>query len=117
MLITMASVWVQTANLKAALTALQGQVGSLVDSLNEENTMFMDAVQVEFAKQRLGLEEVVISAQAKLLGLEARRRCNEKTGGATGGEKGLLPDKMMVPEKFSDVTTHWQKWKGLSRSH
>ena len=69
---------------------------------------------MEFNRHRLGLEEVVFSAQAKFSELEAKLAflASEKPGDTkSGGKKGFLPDKMMVPEKFSDDITHWRKWK------
>jgi hypothetical protein len=109
----MSSVDEKIAGLEREVSGLQNQMGSLASTLVDEKAKFMDAVQVEFAKQRLNLGQVVAEAQAKFLELEARLRSTERPGGGApaGGKKGFLPDKMMVPEKFSDDISQWRKWK------
>ena len=107
----MVSVDEKIVNLEREVLELQGTVAQLVGSLNVEKIQFMDAVQKEFAKHKLGLAEVVTAAQMKFLEVEERLRASEKEKSTTGGKKGFLPDKMMVPEKFSDDITQWRKWK------
>jgi hypothetical protein len=109
----MVSMEEKIVNLEREVLVLQGTVAQLVGSLNVEKIQFMDAVQTEFAKHKLGLAEVVTAAQVKFLEVEERLRASEKEKSTTGGKKGFLPDKMMVPEKFSDDITHWRKWKEM----
>lgn len=105
----------------AALADRLTRTEQRLDVIDEKETGLMDALCKKFAELEVAadqkhadnmraLREVVNAAQEKFLEIEERL----KGGGVGGGlnkNKGFLPDKMMVPSRFSDDVAQWRKWK------
>ena len=112
------------------LIALRRDLGSVVSQLNQEKKKFTDEVDQEFQKQKLVLGEVVESARREFAQLRAGM--NELHGkteatvtsmqqrigkleerasvGGSGGVKGYLPQKNMIPKTFTDKNEEWRSW-------
>ena len=84
------------------------------DELELTLTAVVSGAQEKFKDNDERMEGIVKGAKEKLEDIEESVRRSTSSGGSSDPKKSkssFLPDKMMVPQKFSDNIVVWRKWK------
>ena len=120
------------AQIEASLISLRGDLADVLNTFTREKVEFKDLVQLEFANQKLAIGEVVEGARKEFFTVKAaiddlyyktaqsvqaldakviKMEASGSHGGSSGGMKGYLPQKQMVPKAFSDKAEDWRTWQ------